>query len=207
MSADQRVFAQMLEEGVKPSAASDGSFAMDAPLHRALESYAVSCKLLPLPSGGKRKAPRNDTETPPPPKHQASKRSGKGKDGKGMSSKGNPKNPENRPAIPHKLRLMGGKFATAKSGKSLCYGFNLEGCPLGDQCLREHACVQNASALTPYQTVPVVQLIDFLSGMGRFRPVKALPQVTSSCKTAVLCLRLKTSQLAALVGHPSLART
>ena len=50
VAADKAVWAKLLEEGVKPRRDSDGTLPVDVGLMKALESYAVSFSLLPLPS-------------------------------------------------------------------------------------------------------------------------------------------------------------
>ena len=49
VAADKAVWAKLLEEGVKPRRDSDGTLPVDVGLMKALESYAVSFSLLPLP--------------------------------------------------------------------------------------------------------------------------------------------------------------
>ena len=138
IQADRYVFVYLLESGCAPRAKSDGSFDMDTMLHKALDSYQVTSMLLPLPSGVKRKTPGDlSGQRPREGKGNQPHRGGKGK-GKGFGrgkGKGASASSGSNPAIPQRIRLLGGRGLT-KAGKNVCFAFNLEGCPLGDQCPR-----------------------------------------------------------------------
>ena len=143
IQADRYVFVFLLQSGCTPRAKADGSFDMDTMLHKALDSYQVTSMLLPLPAGLKRKVPGNPSGSRlQDGKGHQSYKGGKGK-GKGPKgkSKANTASSSNNPAIPQRIRLLGGRGIT-KAGKHVCFAFNLEGCPLGDQCPRANVCAK-----------------------------------------------------------------
>lgn len=134
IEADKMVFVYLLENGHKPRANPDGSFDLDKALHDALNSYQVSALLLPLPAGTKRKMADPAKRTIP---HRAFDK-GKGK-GKGKHQPGKPHSAQI--PMPLKLRQLGGRAVT-KKGLRICFGYNLEGCKLGDRCQNAHVCAK-----------------------------------------------------------------
>ena len=135
VSAEKAVWSRLLEEGVKPKRAADGSLPLDTALIKALESYQVSFALLPLPQA-KKPAPK----TIPPIKkgpfwEKQPKGKGHGKSGK--SGKGQ--------KLPYQIVKIGGTGKTPE-GKNICYKYNIEGCSEGADgasCSKgEHLCAK-----------------------------------------------------------------
>ena len=62
VSADRSVWAKLLEDGIRPKRAADGTLPLDTALSRALESIRCRLHLLPLPHAKKPDKP------PKPPK-------------------------------------------------------------------------------------------------------------------------------------------
>ena len=134
VSADKAVWAKLLEDGIRPKRAADGTLPLDTALSRALESYQVSFALLPLPTAKKADKP------PKPPKVRThfwekpnkGKGGGKGKSGKGQK-------------LPYGIVKHGGVGRTP-DGKNLCFKYNLEGCSEaadGASCTKgEHVCAK-----------------------------------------------------------------
>ena len=134
VNADKTVWARMLEEGIRPKRAADGTLPLDTALSRALESYQVSFALLPLPAAKKVEKP------PKPPKIRTQfwAKPGKGKGGgKSKSGKGQ--------KLPFGIVKLGGVGRTP-DGKNLCFKYNLESCSEasdGAACTKgEHLCAK-----------------------------------------------------------------
>ncbi|CAL1169286.1 unnamed protein product [Cladocopium goreaui] len=89
VAADKAVWAKLLEEGVKPRRDASGVLPLDASLMKALESYAVSFTLLPLPQ---QKKPSPVTPVPKPKAGVKTTQFQKTHKGKGKS-KGSNKGP------------------------------------------------------------------------------------------------------------------
>ena len=140
LQADAMVFVYVLESGCTPRAKADGSHELDSALHKALDSYMVSSILLPLPAGIKRKQPGNAPRKVVEDGKQDGKQPFSGK-GKGKGQKGKGKGKTGTPGIPSRIRALGGRGA-CRSGKTICFAYNLEGCARGDKCTREHICAK-----------------------------------------------------------------
>ena len=137
ISADKAVWAKLLEDGIKPRRDSAGVLPLDVHLSKALESYAVSFTLLPLPQ--QKKA----TPVAPAPKPKATvkttyfNKSSKGKGKSKSASKG--------PRVPYQIIQAGGVGKTP-DGSNICFKYNIEGCDEaadGASCKRgKHCCAK-----------------------------------------------------------------
>ena len=124
VAAEKTVWSRLLEDGIRPKRASDGSLLLDTALIRALESYQVSFALLPLPQT-KKPAPKVNPPIKIKGQHWDKRQKGKrhGKGGKSGKLGGTGKTPD---------------------GKNVCYKYNVEGCSEaadGASCSKgEHVC-------------------------------------------------------------------
>ena len=136
MEADRQVFVRMIELGVQPRAAADGSFPMDDALISALESYHVSMALIPLPQkqgNGNKERRELKRKLEPGDKRVKGGPKGGGK-GKGKFALG--------ARVPKEILQKGG-VANAPTGEPLCFDYNLHGdkckCSAAT-CPRKHLC-------------------------------------------------------------------
>ena len=125
VNADKLVFQKLIETGVQPAMAPDGSFPMDAKLLEVLQSYEVSFTLLPLPSKSEPKAKQEQVIRTSQASHRLEPYGGK-QGGKAKGGKGGKKS---KPffKVPQAIHAAGGKGSTS-DGRPICYNFNLEGC-------------------------------------------------------------------------------
>ena len=136
VEADRQVFVRMIELGVQPRAAADGSFPMDDALISALESYHVSMALIPLPQkqgNGNKERRELKRKLEPGDKRVKGGPKGGGK-GKGKFALG--------ARVPKEILQKGG-VANAPTGEPLCFDYNLHGdkckCSAAT-CPRKHLC-------------------------------------------------------------------
>ena len=137
VSADKAVWAKLLEDGVRPRRDPAGVLPLDLHLMKALESYAVSFTLLPLPQQ-KKTVPAS-----PSPKPKATVKTSyfnKSPKGKGKS-KGS--NKGTKGAIPD---YPTGGVGKTPDGSNICFKYNIEGCDDaadGASCKRgKHCCAK-----------------------------------------------------------------
>ena len=125
------------EEGVKPRRDASGALPLDSSLMKALESYAVSFTLLPLPQ---QKKPSPATPAPKPKAAVKTTHFQKTSKGKGKS-KGSSKGPR----VPYQIIQAGGVGKTP-DGSNICFKYNIEGCDEaadGSSCRRgKHCCAK-----------------------------------------------------------------
>jgi hypothetical protein len=159
--ADEICFQLMIEatrSGVKPRA--DGTLPLDAALLEALHSHRFAWTLAPLPSSGAgssqdhRKRNRSPAQSEPTGKKKA-KKTGKSGDGTTqqlqqarrqvaelrsdlIKATARPKARAQRDGLNMPKALKG--MAREINGRPICFGFNLNGCKLGEACTRQHVC-------------------------------------------------------------------
>ena len=136
VEADRQVFVRLIELGVQPRAATDGSFPMDDALISALESYHVSMALIPLPQkqgNGNKERRELKRKLEPGDKRVKGGPKGGGK-GKGKFSL--------TARVPKEILQKGG-VANAPTGEPLCFDYILHGdkckCSAAT-CPRKHLC-------------------------------------------------------------------
>ena len=138
VAADKAVWAKLLEDGVRPRRDQAGEFPLDQHLLKALESYAVSFTLLPLPQ--QKKTSMQPSATPKPKAAVKTTQFNKQSKGKGKS-KGSNKGPR----IPYQIVQAGGVGKTP-DGSNICFKYNIEGCndaADGSACKRgKHCCAK-----------------------------------------------------------------
>ena len=136
VEADRQVFVRLIELGVQPRAATDGSLPMDDALISALESYHVSMALMPLPqkqgNGNKERRELKRKLEPGDKKIKGGpKGGGKGKGKYSLTAR-----------VPKEILQKGG-VANAPTGEPLCFDYNLHGdkckCSAAT-CPRKHLC-------------------------------------------------------------------
>ena len=135
-AADKAVWSKLLEDGIRPRRDQGGALPLDTHLMKALESYAVSFTLLPLPQ---KKSPAV-AATPKPKAIVKNPQFNKVAKGKGKS-KGSNKGPR----VPYQIIQAGGVGRTP-DGSSICFKYNIEGCndaADGAACKRgKHCCAK-----------------------------------------------------------------
>ena len=138
VAADKAVWAKLLEDGVRPRRDQAGEFPLDKELLKALESYAVSFTLLPLPQ--QKKTSVQPAATPKQKAEVKTTQFNKQSKGKGKS-KGSNKGPR----VPYQIVQAGGVGKTP-DGSNICFKYNIEGCndaPDGSACKRgKHCCAK-----------------------------------------------------------------
>ena len=131
LRADRQAFVRMGEQvngALKPKA--DGTRPLDAIFDALPTDVSVSYFLLPMPVQSK--TTKDDTPVKPP------------KDPNKVKETPAPKNPnkvkkgnKTRDPMPKALQGMASR---TKSGKPICYSYNLGRCHLGSKCSRQHVC-------------------------------------------------------------------
>ena len=137
VNADKAVWAKLLEDGIRPRREANGEFPLDKHLMKALESYAVSFTLLPLPQAKKPAAPVASPKPQATVKNTWFQKPTKGKGKSKGSSKG--------PRVPYQIVQAGGVGKTP-DGSNICFKYNIEGCDEaadGASCRRgKHCCAK-----------------------------------------------------------------
>ena len=137
VNADKAVWGKLLEDGVRPRREAGGELPLDKQLMKALESYAVSFTLLPLPQSKKPAAPAATPKPKAGVKNTYFQKPAKGKGKSKGSSKG--------PRVPYQIVQAGGVGKTP-DGSNICFKYNIEGCDEaadGLSCRRgKHCCAK-----------------------------------------------------------------
>ena len=141
VAADKAVWGKLLEDNVRPRRTPAGELPLDSELAKALESYAVSFTLLPLPQQKK----TTPTAASPKPKPAAKVGVDKPQFNKYQKGKGKSKNQNKGPRVPYQIIQAGGVGKTP-DGSNICFKYNIEGCndaADGGSCKRgKHCCAK-----------------------------------------------------------------